>query len=450
MKIEELPDDFNSSVKISENEHSQSQSQPGVGIPQPADLLTQAMNMAAQSATTVDADGSPAPSLPPGMASMRNKSGAEILADLNKSPLFMTELEENDDLEAIRALAYEGTPAEVAAGFKERGNECFAEKKWKDAKEFYTKGIQVLLLEVRKRQRGETKPQPSTSTENNTPAPAGSRENEPPSMDPKEIQNEISILETTLVNRAACHLSLQNYRSATMDCAHALRINPSNIKAYYRSARALLALNKIKEADDACARGLELDPENAALKAIAQEIIKKNNQEQEKKKKELKRLMDERKKEKMLQTALTARGIKTRKTAQPPEMEDACIALVPDPLSPESSLSFPAILLYPLHLESDFIKAFNETETLGQHLEYILPLPWDTQGAYTPSGVECYMETITGGLVKVGKKVPLLKVLGQGNVEVVDEVVRIFIVPKGKSEEWVAEFKRKKAAEKKT
>ena len=47
-------------------------------------------------------------------------------------------------LEAIKALQHEGTKAEVALGFKERGNETVAEKKWSDAKEFYSKGIAVL------------------------------------------------------------------------------------------------------------------------------------------------------------------------------------------------------------------------------------------------------------------------------------------------------------------
>lgn len=50
-------------------------------------------------------------------------------------------------LEAIKAMQYEGTKAEVAQGFKERGNEMVAEKKWSDAKEFYTKGIAVLETE---------------------------------------------------------------------------------------------------------------------------------------------------------------------------------------------------------------------------------------------------------------------------------------------------------------
>jgi hypothetical protein len=143
-----------------------------------------------------------------------------------------------------------------------------------------------------------------------------------------------------------------------------------------------------------------------------------------------------------------ARGIKTKKTSQPPEMEDAKIQMVPDPLDPTSTLSFPTVLLYPLHLESDFIKSFNEMQTLSDHLSYIFPLPWDVAGAYTEKTVECYMETMTGGLVKVGKKATLLKVLTSASIQIVDEVVRIFVVPSPRAAEWVAEFKRKKAAEK--
>ncbi|CAI0655875.1 unnamed protein product, partial [Colletotrichum noveboracense] len=107
------------------------------------------------------------------------------------------------------------------------------------------------------------------------------------------------------------------------------------------------------------------------------------------------------------------------------------------------------VFLYPVHLESDFIKAFNEQETVADHLAYILPVPWDEERAYTPDGVECYMETVKGGLVKVGKKAPLLKVLSGGNVEVVDGIVRFYIVPASKAKGWIEEFKLKKAAEKK-
>lgn len=51
---------------------------------------------------------------------------------------------QNDALDAIRDLQYEGTRSEIAQGFKTQGNEMVASKSWIDAKEFYTKGLAVL------------------------------------------------------------------------------------------------------------------------------------------------------------------------------------------------------------------------------------------------------------------------------------------------------------------
>lgn len=116
------------------------------------------------------------------------------------------------------------------------------------------------------------------------------------------------------------------------------------------------------------------------------------------------------------------------------------------PLDPSSTLSLPVVLLYPAHLQSDFVKACRESESLGQHLAYVLPPPWDRGGEYTPEGVECYVETAAGGLVKAGKKLPLLKILGAGKVEVVDGLVRVNVLPKAKAAAWIDEFKRKRPA----
>ncbi|PHH90063.1 hypothetical protein CDD83_4602 [Cordyceps sp. RAO-2017] len=76
------------------------------------------------------------PALPPALAAQAGKTVDEVWAELNKSPLFMTELEEdNDDLAALQALSYEGSPLENAADFKERGNECFRVKGFVDARD---------------------------------------------------------------------------------------------------------------------------------------------------------------------------------------------------------------------------------------------------------------------------------------------------------------------------
>ncbi|KAL7628947.1 HSP70/90 co-chaperone [Parahypoxylon ruwenzoriense] len=418
MRIEEITDEGAERLKLSQAESSE---------PQLREARESAQSPLTQNGAAATASAALFPELSPGRAMTNRKTVDEVVADLKKTPFFMTELEENDDTEALKALAYEGTPLEVGSDFKERGNECFREKRWVDAKEFYTKGVLVLAAEERRRVRGEKE---STETTED------------------EVKEQKGVLESLYVNRAACHLELRNYRSCWLDCAAALRLNDKNVKAYYRSAKAFLGVGRIEEADDACVRGLAVDEGNNPLKAVAREIIKKSEEQTAKQRKENERLAREKRREVLIKAALKARNIKTRTTAQPPEMEDAGLRLVPDPDDPRSSLSFPAVLLYPAHLQSDFIKAFGETETLADHLGYVFPLPWDTEGAYTLAGVECYMETLSGGLAKVGKKAPLLKMLSSGNVEVVDEVVRFFVLPKAKAPAWVQEFKAKKAAEK--
>ena len=138
-----------------------------------------------------------------------------------------------------------------------------------------------------------------------------------------------------------------------------------------------------------------------------------------------------------LALALKARGIKTRTTEQAPDLEDASIKLE-NPMDPSSTLTFPVLLLYPSHGQSDFVKAFSEFDTITQHLDYIFPLPWDENNEYSVDNVEAYMETITGGLMKVGKKMRLHKILGSGKCDIADGLVRMNIVPKAKAEDFVS------------
>lgn len=359
------------------------------------------------------------------------KTVDEVVAEFNKSPLFMREYEENDEVAALQALAYEGTPLENAAEFKERGNEFFSERNLRDAVEFYGRGVNVLWLEERKRKRGEVT--------------MGEKEGVPDSEE--DIKKQRDVLEALYVNRAAAHLGLGNYRSCWLDCAAALQINPGNVKAWYRSARALLKVDRVPEADEACAFGLALDGENKALLALAGEVVARNEFLKKKERAQAEREARERKRKAVLAAAIQARGVRMRETEKPPEMEDARVRLVPDEEDPRSTLAFPVVLFYPLHYETDFIKAFNEQETLADHLGYVFPLPWDAKGEYTLGKVECYVETVTGGLVKWGKKLPLLKVLGGGKVEVVDQVVKVFVVPSTGAEAWVKTYKEQKAKE---
>jgi hypothetical protein len=124
--------------------------------------------------------------------------------------------------------------------------------------------------------------------------------------------------------------------------------------------------------------------------------------------------------------------------------------LSPDPLSPESMLVFPMLFLYPLAAQSDFIKAVPEVDSIADHLAYILPPPWDSNQGEKPeseystmSHVDCYLETATGGLVKAGKRLPFLEILSGGKVEVVDELVKIYVVPTAKAAMWIKQVKQR-------
>lgn len=223
-----------------------------------------------------------------------------------------------------------------------------------------------------------------------------------------------------------------------------LKLNPSNVKAHFRSASALFALDKVYEALDVCYRGLKLDPTNKAMELLLEKIRKRSREKEEQDRKR-KAEQDRRRKEKLvLMTALKARNIRLNKNSKPVDMADARIRMVPDPLSPTSTLEFPTMFLYPMHNQSDFIQAFAEQDSPYEHLDVMLPLPWDSRGEYKLNSVDCYMDTTSGGMIKVGKKLSLLEILSNDKVEVVDGLVRIHIVPQSLAAKWIEEIKKKK------
>ena len=146
----------------------------------------------------------------------------------------------------------------------------------------------------------------------------------------------------------------------------------------------------------------------------------------------------------MLQTVMAERRIKVRGTEKPPNLEDAQIRLSPDPLSRSSLLEVPVMLLYPTHHQTDLIKAFAEKDWLSHHLSYILPLPWDEKKEFAMDSIECYTDTVSGGMMKVGKNLKLLDILANGKTEIVDGLVRIYVLPKARAGQWIEEVKKQK------
>lgn len=429
-RIEELPDDFNDEIDLNN-------APPAAKNASLEEMIARAgLGLPKKNAPNTDAGSSlPGAAMPPAMEEIKQHSTEEVLDLMNRMPLFMTSLDETDGaggeniaLEALKALAYEGTRAENAQNFREQGNEQAKVKNWTDAREFYNKALGALKL--------PQKPQDP--------------EEGPADMDvveldeEEEARKEKEIEEASYTNRALCNLEMKNYGSCNRDCAAALRLNPRNVKAWYRSATACLALDKMPEARDACDRGLKVDEANKPLQLLLTKITKRAEYVAEIERKRREREERVRREAATLKHALKARNIPTRSTTKAPEMEDANITLE-NPVDAASTLSFPVMLLYPLHHKTDFIKALAEDESVGQHLSYILPLPWDEKHEYMPEKVECYVETTAGGLIKAGKKMALLRILNPGKVEIVDGLLKINVVPKSKAAGWIEDFKKNRA-----
>jgi len=354
---------------------------------------------------TASPPSTPTPALPPALADIKSQSTADFLASMSRMPLFGSSLSEldPDQLSAFTSLAYEGTPSEIASNFKQQGNDAYKQKSHRDAAAFYTRALSVQDL---------------------------------PPGDP--------IREICLANRAAANLELQNYGSVLRDCGEALKLNPNNVKAHYRAACALTALQRWEEAVILTQKGLTLDPTNPPFQSLL------NKAKSGFAKAEERHLAEQRLQEQKLREATALRlalrnlGVKTRQseTTNRPDLEGHKIKLLE-----EGKLVFPVIVLYPLTAQSDFIPTWREDETVEERLGMQVlaePPPWDGKSEYNWKGVEVFMETVTGGLVKVGKKVPLGEVLGGGKVEVVDDLVRLMVVPKASREAWIEEWKKRR------
>lgn len=102
------------------------------------------------------------------------------------------------------------------------------------------------------------------------------------------------------------------------------------------------------------------------------------------------------------------------------------------------------LILYPLDAQTDFIKSVAETESLGALFEWVLPPPWDSAHAYNShESVECHVETVAGTLLKIGKNVPVRKMLATGKVGLEAGLIKVNVVPRDRADEWTAMHKQR-------
>ncbi|QLL34760.1 hypothetical protein HG536_0H01350 [Torulaspora globosa] len=359
------------------------------------------------------------PALPPQLSEFQNKTTDEVLEELNRMPFFMTKLDntdgeggENKELEALKALAYEGEPHEIAENFKNQGNELFKCKRFKDARELYTKGIEVDC-------------------------------------------NDARINDSLYANRAACELEVKNYRKCLTDCKAALQFNPKNLKCYYRMGKAFLAINKLEESRESVEFGLQIDSSNKSLKNLLDVIAQKQEEVELRK---VKNLQEQRAREGMqviLDNAMKLRKIINVKTHAPPDIIRDCKIALEDPFDYESQLIYPALILYPTTDQFDFVAEVGELTSVQELLSIIMDRPEEWFKApghenFSAKKLVVYMETNSGGLVKIGKKITFHDVLKmeKPKIPLFDNALKVYFVPKTESEEWVQKWDKSRAIEK--
>ncbi|XP_006355898.1 tetratricopeptide repeat protein 4 homolog [Solanum tuberosum] len=207
-------------------------------------------------------------------------------------------------------------------------------------------------------------------------------------------QNALSDAEQSILcsNRAHVNLLLGNYRRALQDAEDAIKLNPSNVKALYRAAKASVFLNLLAEAKGLCEKGLQHSSSNEELKKLARHIdIQKS--EMERRDAEVSKAVSS---AKTIVSAFETRGLKIAKP-----MYQELTGLRKPTLDKNNILHWAVLLLYPEVMSSDFIEEFCETDMFSAHLDMMFsegcpPLPWDKENAYTRDAVELYYEACAG------------------------------------------------------
>jgi tetratricopeptide (TPR) repeat protein len=78
---------------------------------------------------------------------------------------------------------------------------------------------------------------------------------------------------------AACNLKLNNAKTTIDACNEALKIDLSNVKAWYRKAKAKFMLNnKYDEGLADLAQAIKLEPNNEAMKSEYKELLRKKEE----------------------------------------------------------------------------------------------------------------------------------------------------------------------------
>jgi hypothetical protein len=159
---------------------------------------------------------------------------------------------------------------------------------------------------------------------------------------------------------------LGNNGRAVSDSMEALKLNPHNIKAAYRGAKASSLLKRWSFAIEFCTQGLKSGDENAELRDILNAAKMSKDKEDSLLRKSLVEKARQRRALEQRNAAVDAVGLVTG-TAMPAHAEAISSASVT--VDSSGGVSFPLLLLYDEVGQSDFIQ-YERAVSCGAHIFY--------------------------------------------------------------------------------
>jgi tetratricopeptide (TPR) repeat protein len=253
------------------------------------------------------------------------------------------------------------------------------------------------------------------------------------------------------------------------DCSFAITINAKSSKAYYRSALALVALERYEEAVDSCSRCLKIDPANQPVSSLKVKAEKLRDEKVRKEREKRERLRKAEENRRRLQIALEVRAaLNLRFYTTDLKWQERNLIVVPnlkgtpevdykprfDEEDPShDTLIFPVHFLYPQHATSDTVPDFHESASFGEYLIAMFPPSaeppdWDKTGEYVNGRLSIYAATGKKRLLKIGKKMTLRDVIREAGkegdgLELQGGCLAFIVVPRGEVEtNWITEFKK--------
>jgi tetratricopeptide (TPR) repeat protein len=336
----------------------------------------------------------------------------KILDDDFIPPIFASSVEEVEKSglqDAFTSLIYDGeSPTSLMLSFRTKANDSFASGKrnvvgnhqyYRDAINFYIEAL-GWALKIEPMEEGDF-------------AQADTNE---PTYNETELDQQRG---TICANVALMHMQLKNWGFVRDESKRALVYDKTNVKAWYRLAKAYQMLQNWEEAGDAIDTGLAVpgESENKDLrkiqKLLADRVRRARQQRQQRERARAERVS----KVKDAWKYCKDRGIKLGRVSLVSSVTDddeddenrdesRWHQHLPNsgvlPTKTHGEWNWPCMFLYPSHQQSDFIQKFAESDMMASRIAEMFPeieaedggtlIPWDYNHEFTCSKLAVYVE----------------------------------------------------------